>query len=133
MNPKYCANRALIVFYKFFKKEFNWSLVHLYSHFPMIQILASFPSGSSCKSKCGLEGTRRIVGGENSTVSIICYCYCYCGGRRFYGFYHSVFNWQCQIGTCLRGTFISDFWKNLGFCPNQVDPPPLPESWDIQN
>ena len=98
-------------------------MVHLYSHFPMIQILASFPSGSSCKSKCGLEGTRRIVGGENSTVSIICYCYCYCGGRRFYGFYHSVFNWQCQIGTCLRGTFISDFWKNLGFCPNQVDPP----------
>merc|ERR1712066_702557 len=23
---------------------------------------------SSCKSKCGLEGTRRIVGGENSTA-----------------------------------------------------------------
>ena len=30
----------------------------------------------------------------------------------------------------IRGAFKSDFWKKLGFCPNQVDP--LPESWDTQ-
>ena len=23
-----------------------------------------------------------------------------------------------------------DFWKYLGFCPNQGDPPPFPERWD---
>ena len=26
-----------------------------------------------------------------------------------------------------RGAFKLDFWKNLGFCPNQVDPPPPPK------
>ena len=26
----------------------------------------------------------------------------------------------------IRGAFKSDFWKNLGFCPNQVDPLPPP-------
>ena len=26
----------------------------------------------------------------------------------------------------LRGALKSDFWKKLGFCPNQVNPPPPP-------
>ena len=33
----------------------------------------------------------------------------------------------------IRGAFKSNFWKNLGIWPNQVDPPPLPQSWDPQN
>ena len=33
------------------------------------------------------------------------------------------FTWQSS----LKGAFKSDFWKNLGFCPNQVDPPPSPK------
>ena len=33
-------------------------------------------------------------------------------------------------GVCtwqVRGAFKSIFWKKLGFCPNQVDPPPSPK------
>ena len=37
------------------------------------------------------------------------------------------------VFVCVRGAFKSNFWKNLGIWPNQVDPPPLPQSWDPQN
>ena len=31
------------------------------------------------------------------------------------------------VPTSLRGAFKSNFWKNLGIWPNQVDPPPSPK------
>ena len=42
-------------------------------------------------------------------------------------------NYSSMLAGAVREAFKSNFWKNLGIWPNQVDPPPLPVSWDTQN
>ena len=42
-------------------------------------------------------------------------------------------NYLTLRATQVRGALQTFFWVNLGFCPNRLDPPPLPERWDTNN
>ena len=42
----------------------------------------------------------------------------------------NVLNQEINLAHIVRGALKTDFWKYLGFCPNQGDPPPFPERWD---